>query len=314
MYETAKDAKTGKGKMIDKEKLIEAFDDRGYVTDTLIVKRLISLCSKYELDEEQLSDEYLKFHCKKKDYELSLISLAVFEIEVLESIQTDPNIDNTNMSIPNIVEKKKSKQPYEERELYPSLTYYSLYGEPGYINDFLTETDEENDGEEEEKEKNSDQIVQVVEQEALENKILNEEEELGDKIEKKEHTQKKIIEVQKPVTKQKSIEHFFSANSTTKSGATKNVDKVPKKLFDCRHCGFGALSLQALSTHRLYCRQNRSRAQLHPQKDQKDEKNQRLIQFDVLNKENKAETPTKVTNEASNEKETEMYVCYVQFI
>ena len=326
MSETAKDCrKNAKTEMIDKEKLIEAFDDLGYVTDTLIVKRLISLCSKYELDEKQLSDEYMKFHCKKKEYEFSLLSLAVFEIEVLESIQTDPNIDNTNMSIPNVVENKNSnqvedsQQPYDDRELYPSLTYYDLYGEPGYINDFLTETEEE-----EEKEKNSDKIVQ----EALENKILNDEEEQGDKIEKKEQeqTQKKPFEVQKPGTKQSSIKHFFSAKSNTKSGATKNVVEVPLKLFDCQHCEFGALSLQALSTHRLYCRQNPSRAQLHPQKAQT---NQRLIQFETIkvqNKGNEAEDPTKVTNlasnetsnetsnEASNVKETERYVCYVQFI
>ena len=50
--------------------------------------------------------------------------------------------------------------------------------------DINTETVDENDGDEEEKENNSDQIVQVdidpVEQEALEDEILNEDEEKGE--------------------------------------------------------------------------------------------------------------------------------------
>ena len=177
------------------------------------------------------------------------------------------------------------------------------------------------DSDEEEKEKNSDQIVQTnidpVEQEALEDEILNDKEEQEEiQIEKKqqEQTQKKTFEFQKTGTKQKSIKHFFSAKSKTKSGATKNVDevddKVPlKKLFNCQHCGFGALSHQGLSTHILYCRQNHSRAQLHPKKVEK--KSSSGLFKRAADAEKKEENLQNVlaTKETSKEKGTEMYVC-----
>ena len=182
----------------------------------------------------------------------------------------------------------------------------------------LTEGVEKNDGEEEEKEKNSDQ-VQAIEQEALENEILNDKEEQGEiQIEKKEQeqTQKKTFEVQKPGPKQKSIKQFFLAKSGDSKGNA-NVHEIEKKLVCCPHCGFGASTPNALATHKLYCKQNRSRLQSYrADEPTKIKENFFGNSSQSANKSPKTakELPKEVDSSETSKKEPEMYVYFVQII
>ena len=91
--------------------------------------------------------------------------------------------------------------------------------------------------------------------------------------------QSKTFVVQKPGTKQKKISQFFS--TTVVKGSTSKNENIakncPKKLFSCRHCGFGAKSLQGLTIHEFNCRQNPNRRNQH-QKIEKIEKIEKKTQ------------------------------------